>query len=192
MTTWSARRPYLSQPPAWATDGAQGGAPGAPVKILATDDVNSTNTSTSTRTVTKAFYMMTFQAEEKDCRRQVCTCVGAAFAPHPSQPFVPGDKPVMIRNKKRAATVSRTHISCRCTSAACPRPPTNADTADLPIYGLCSAFCAGVHRVRFTRPVTCMPQLDGAIDASPRRLAAANGGGLALYWKSTGFNTLVR
>lgn len=131
LTTWSERHPYLSRSPAWAAEGTQGGAPGAPIKISQRDDGesvllrNSANTSANTsanRSALKIFFMMTFQAEQRECNRRVCTCIGAAFAPHPSQPFVPADT-----------------------------------------------------------PVTCMPQLDGAIDSSPRRLAMADGAGTSVH-----------
>merc|ERR1711971_1047659 len=76
-------------------------------------------------------WMMTFQAEERDCTRRVCSCIGAAFSSHPSKAFTP----------------ARNYL-------------------------------------------TCMPDLDGAIDSSPRRLSKSNGGGIAVYFKTTGFNTL--
>ena len=103
LSGWTSPKPYLARAPAWAKRPGFGGAPGAPVQLLS------------------GSWMMTFQAESRGCDRNVCTCVGAAFAPHPAGPFDPAPE-----------------------------------------------------------PLTCMPEHDGAIDSSPRRLAAADGGGLAL------------
>jgi len=114
LALWSPTRHYLARPAPWADAPGYGGAPGAPVKL--TDDS----------------YLMTFQAEEKNCTRPVCTCIGAAHASHPAGPYAP-------------------------TSA----------------------------------PITCMEENDGAIDSSPRQISG-RGGGLHVYWKSTGWNSLER
>lgn len=112
LKVWSARRYYLHEPARWST-GGQGGAPGAPVKLAS------------------GGYLMTFQAEEANCSRPVCSCIGAAVAKHPSGPYHP------------------------------------------------------MHH-----PITCMAKEDSAIDSSPRQIPSA--GGLHIYFKSTGWNTLQR
>lgn len=113
LATWSPRYLYLDgKVPAWAQAGSQPGAPSAPVQL------------------DSGGWAMYFQMPQKDCHRNVCSCVGAALAAHPGDAFVPA-----------------------------------------------------------AEPVVCAASQDGAIDASGRRLAD---GTLALFWKTTGYNSLAR
>lgn len=113
LTNWSRTYLYLDGAmPAWAQHGSQPGAPSAPVQL------------------DNGHWAMLFQMPHKDCQRRVCSCIGAATAIHPADPFVPAPEPVV-----------------------------------------------------------CAPEHDGAIDASVRRLTD---GTLALFYKTTGYNTLAR
>jgi len=114
LSSFGARWDYLSASPAWAQHDTRGGAPGAPVQLAS------------------GGWMMTFQGEEANCHRAVCTCIGAAFA---------------------------TSLHVGVTIAPAPKP------------------------------LTCMAELDGAIDSSPRVLPS---GEVVVYWKSTGFNSIAR
>lgn len=76
LATWTPTRNYLAVSPPWARKGDMGGAPCAPVSLR-----NRT-------------YVMSFQAEQRNCSRQICTCIGVAFADHPAGPFTPAATPM--------------------------------------------------------------------------------------------------